>query len=88
MERARAGENEVSKSKATCPAKFCAAPESAQEALPASRLAGVGVNAAWTGEARRCSGCGCVYTIEGERKMLRGYFDNPVLTEGWLPIYS
>lgn len=78
----------MSKTKATCPAKFCASPESDQETLPASRLASVGVNAPWTGGAKRCAGCGCVYTIEGEGKRLRGYFDNPVLTEGWLPIHS
>ncbi len=76
------------KSALSCPAKTCRSPDAPQEKMSPGALTGAGVNAAWTSQARRCTGCGCVWYMDGDRKVLRGYFNNPVLSEGWLPIHS
>ncbi len=75
------------KSTTACPAKTCAKPDAPQEAIASGLLASAGVNAAWTAQARRCTQCGCVYSVEDEALTVRGYYNNPIFPEGWRPIY-
>ena len=72
----------------TCPASLCKKPEAPQEPMATSQLASLGVLAAWTTSAQRCSHCGCVYSSDGKTRSIRGYFNNPVMPEGWRPIHK
>ena len=78
----------MSTAKPTCPSSTCKTPDAAQEDMASAPLASAGVTASWISHARRCTHCGCVYSIDGEKKSVRGYFDNPVLGDGWKTIYG
>jgi hypothetical protein len=71
----------------SCPAKTCKKPDAPQEEMASAPLASAGVTASWIGQAHRCTHCGCVYTMEADKKSIRGYFDNPVLGDGWKMIF-
>jgi len=71
-----------------CPTSNCVAESPKQEAAPLSLLSGVGAAATWTGDAFKCSACQCVYTIDGDKKVMRGYLGNAVLGAAWSPIFA
>jgi hypothetical protein len=70
--------------KSACPSDDCRAANPPQQEARA-RLGDAGVHADWTKSARRCAYCGCVYSIDGRAKIIRGYLDNEVLGLGWKP---
>lgn len=71
-----------------CPTKNCLGPDAAQETVSQDTLTSAGVSAAWAAHARRCASCGCVYSSEEGRTVLRGYFGNAIVGPGWRPIFG
>jgi hypothetical protein len=74
----------VKRRNSACPSEDCRGTSPPQRYV-ARRLADAGVEAEWAKTARRCSYCGCVYSISGSAKVVRGHLDNEVLGLGWRP---
>lgn len=71
----------------SCPAHSCKGANAEQRAFPTAALSSAGVAGDWLSHALRCDHCGCVYSVAGKSKTVRGYFDNPIFPDGWRPIY-
>jgi hypothetical protein len=65
---------------------LCKKPDAAQDNVPAEGLLAIRATEDWK-PAFRCEHCGCVYTLQADKLVLRGYFNNPVVGGGWLAIH-
>ena len=82
------GEFHFARNQPSCPASCCKDANAAQEDILPATLSSAGVTGNWTHHALRCAHCGCVYSVEGASKTIRGYLNNPVIGGGWRLVYG
>jgi hypothetical protein len=62
-----------------CPARYCSAGNPRQIEMNPEILTKAGVTGAWLSRAHSCTYCDAVYSLEGGRKVVRGWYGS----QGW-----
>lgn len=66
----------------SCPEGSCRATGRVNHLTPGQQQA---IDEPWIDQASRCSYCGVVFTGYGARSVIRGYYDDPMGKQGWVP---
>jgi hypothetical protein len=68
-----------------CPAVQCIATSPVQIRVPITDMENAGAKGDWLNNAKRCTACGCVYSLEGLTKVVRGNLSLTLGRKGWEP---
>jgi hypothetical protein len=69
----------VVRTRSQCPAPDCSAANPRQINMDEEILTKAGLTGAWIHRAHRCTYCDVVYSLEGGRKVIHGWYGN----KGW-----